>query len=151
MKTTYLVRVFTLLFFVMTTSTNAQSTVPEINFKALQTTTEIQLALQLNIQTYSEIYKAYVEYESRLASLESIPGNPGYVAELKKIFQILLQKRIKLILNDQTLFDKYLTVTNQMDLSDIVIPPNTLPEVTLVGNTNQGPPTSAPTVTLYQN
>jgi len=150
MTKTFYLHCFALFFFATTSFLNAQ-TVPEVNAKALETTNQIATTIQLDKPTYNETQRAYVEYESRLASLEAIPGNPSYVSEMKKTFQILLQKRMKLAFNNLFQYFQYLLVTRQEDLSNETVTTTSLPTVELIGNTNQGPPMSAPTVTLYEN
>ncbi len=152
MKSLSLFCLFLLLFF-CSNILNAQ-VISQVNSKALQAANDIDNGINLNNRDYQEVYQAYLEYESRLASLAVNQGSQtgGMFGNKKDLLIISLQKNVKSKLNNKK-FILYLSHTNQQDLTNMVDPIKQKPTVSLSGdNANPNPPTrSSPTVTLYEN
>lgn len=114
----------TLCLFAFLFATNAQiieaQNINSINNSSLQKAKKLQNKIKFNDIVLQEIHQAYVEYDGKIASLNSLTkSNAGNnFGNKKHLIQIRLQKTIKIILkNDDIIFDKYLAATNQQNLT----------------------------------
>ncbi len=117
-------RIITLYLFAILFANNYQTieaqSINSINDSSLQKAKELQAKIRFNNKTLEKVYQAYVEYDGKLASLNSLAKSKAgnKFGNKKHLLKIRLQKTIKKVLNDdEVVFDKYLVATNQQNFT----------------------------------
>ncbi len=152
MKRLFTLTLLTVLFTTYTQITEAQ-TITSINQSSLSISKKLKSTLQIKNKERKKIRRAYTEYYSRLASLNSLTGSSSgnNFGNKEHLLKIRLQKTVKKALkNDEVLFDKYLVETNQEDFTNLVEKVKNTKVVRLTDNNSSKSPQkrSTPTVNL---
>ncbi len=132
-------RLLSLCLFALIVTSNVQitdaQTINSINESCLQKAKELQSKIKFNDAVLKKVQQAYVEYDGRIASLNSLAkSNRGNrFGNKKHLLKIKLQKTVKAAFdNDEVLFEKYLAVTNQHNYTKLVEKPERSKTISLV-------------------
>jgi len=100
-------------------------TLHRINNSALKTAKELQNKLNFNDAIFKKIHQAYIEYRGKVASLNHLANSKSgkKFGNKKHLLKVRLQKEVKKIFNNETIFNRYLKKTNQRNFTKLVEKP----------------------------